>query len=227
MIDVYTWPTPNGRKVSIALEEFGLPYEVRPVNIGAGEQDAPEFRAISPNGKIPAIIDRSNGISLMESGAILMYLASKSGRLMSSGGSLYWRQLEWLMFQMGGVGPMLGQNHHFRVYAPEKIQYAVDRYTNEAARLYRVIDAQLAASEYLAGDDYTIADMATFPWLRGHERQGQDLDDTPNLKRWFEAVEARPAVQAGCRMLTDLRKEGPISDKAREMMFGAAQYAKR
>lgn len=230
MIEVYSWPTPNGHKVHIMLEECGLPYEAKPINIGKGEQFTPEFLAISPNNKIPALVDPDGPdgqpISLFESGAILVYLAGKTGKFMPATDRGKYDVLQWLMFQMGGVGPMLGQAHHFRLYAPEKIEYAINRYSNEAKRLYGVIDKQLSRHRYLAGDDYTIADIATFPWLRSWQNQGIVLDDYPHLKKWFHAIEARPAVQRGVQVLAHLRK--PITDdKAREVLFGSTQYARR
>jgi GST-like protein len=233
LLQVYSWATPNGHKLHIMLEECGLEYEMHAANIDAGDQFKPEFLKISPNNRIPAIVDEDGPggepISLFESGAILIYLADKTGKFLPGADDpvARYRVLEWLMFQMGGVGPMLGQNHHFRVYAPEKLPYAIDRYTKEAARLYRVIDTRLSQSEYLGGDDYSIADMATFPWLRGHERQGQNLDDTPHLKKWFEEMAARPAVAKAVQMLTELRDQGPLSDEARENMFGETQFKKR
>ena len=230
MIDVYSWATPNGHKVHIMLEECGLPYRVHPINIGAGDQFKPEFLKISPNNKIPAIID-SDGpdgkpISLFESGAILLYLASKTAKFLPSSDRGKFEMLQWLMFQMGGVGPMLGQAHHFRIYAPEKIEYAINRYTNEAKRLYGVMDKQLATHKFIAGDSYTIADIAIFPWLRSWQNQGIDWADYPHLKKWFDAIATRPAVQRGVQVLADLRKP-QVDDKARENMFGAAQYQKR
>lgn len=230
MIEVYSWPTPNGHKVHIMLEECGLPYEAKPINIGKGEQFTPEFLAISPNNKIPALVDPDGPdgqpISLFESGAILVYLAGKTGKFMPATDRGKYDVLQWLMFQMGGVGPMLGQAHHFRLYAPEKIEYAINRYSNEAKRLYGVIDKQLSRHRYLAGDDYTIADIATFPWLRSWQNQGIVLDDYPHLKKWFHAIEERPAVQRGVQVLAHLRK--PITDdKAREVLFGSTQYARR
>jgi GST-like protein len=232
MIDVYSWPTPNGHKIHIALEELGLPYAVHAVDIGKGDQFKPEFLRISPNNKIPAIVDSEGPdgqpISLFESGAILIYLAEKTGRLMPSDPRGRYSVLQWLMFQMGGVGPMLGQAHHFRHYAPEQIPYAINRYTNETGRLYGVIDRRLAESQWLAGDSYSIADIATFPWLRSYERQGQKLEDFPNLKRWFETIAARPAVQRGVRVLTEVREEGrPMTDEEKQVLFGAQQYARR
>lgn len=227
MIDVYTWATPNGHKVHIMLEECGLPYTVHPVNIGAGDQFRPEFLAISPNNKIPAIVDSEGpdgrAISLFESGAILVYLASKTGRFLPKSDRKKFEVLQWLMFQMGGVGPMLGQAHHFRMYAPEKLPYAIDRYTNEAKRLYGVIDARLGRSEWLGCDEYSIADIATFPWLRSWKNQGVVLDDYPRLKAWFERIEARPAVQRGVQVLADQRRQ-LTDDKAREFLFGKTQY---
>jgi GST-like protein len=230
MIDVYTWPTPNGHKVHIMLEEVGLPYTVHPIDIGAGDQFDPEFLAISPNNRIPAIIDQEGPdgapISLFESGAILIYLAEKTGKFLPDVPRARYEVLQWLMFQMGGIGPMLGQAHHFRNYAPEPISYAIERYTNEAARLYGVIDKRLADRGFLAGD-YSIADMATFPWLRSYERQGQDLDDFPNLKRWFETIAERPAVKRGVEVLADRRRAGTFTEAEREVLFGATQYARR
>ncbi len=201
MIDLYTWATPNGRKISIMLEEIALPYRVHPVNIGAGEQFAPAYLAINPNGKIPAIVDYEGPggqpLSLMESGAILLYLADKSGRLLASAGAARYDALQWLMFQMGGVGPMFGQVHHFVRFAKEKIPYAVDRYVTEQKRLYAVLDAHLAQAEYLAGE-YSIADIATYPWVARHEWHPLDLAaDYPQVKRWFDAISARPAVRRG------------------------------
>lgn len=230
MIEVFSWPTPNGHKVHIMLEECGLAYKAIPVNIGAGDQFKPEFLAISPNNKIPAIVDPQGPdgkpISLFESGAILVYLAAKTGKLLPRGDREKYDVLQWLMFQMGGVGPMLGQAHHFRMYAPEKLPYAIDRYTNEAKRLYGVIDRRLAHSPWLGGKEYSIADIATFPWLRSWERQGIALDDYPHLKRWFLRIAERPAVQRGLQVMADLRR--PITDdKAREVLFGKTQYERR
>jgi GST-like protein len=230
MIDVFSWPTPNGHKVHIMLEECGLPYRAIPVNIGSGDQFKPEFLAISPNNKIPAITDPDGPdgqpISLFESGAILVYLAGKTGRFLPQDVRGRYEVLQWLMFQMGGVGPMLGQNHHFRQYAPEKLPYAIDRYTNEARRLYGVIDRRLARSKWLGGPEYSIADIATWPWLRNWKNQGVELSDYPHLSRWYQAIEERPAVQRGVKVLADLRK--PITDdKAREVLFGKTQYERR
>ncbi|MBL8707186.1 MAG: glutathione S-transferase N-terminal domain-containing protein [Rhodospirillales bacterium] len=230
MLDLYVWPTPNAYKVSIMLEEIGRPYNVIAVDIQAGDQFKPEFLKISPNNKMPAIVDHDapdgKPLAIFESGAILMYLAETSGKFMPKELRPRYEVIQWLMFQMGGVGPMLGQAHHFRQYAPEKLDYAIARYTNEAKRLYGVIDRRLAEAPYLAGD-YSIADMAVFPWLRSYERQGQKLEDFPNLKRWFHAIEERPAVKKGLELLADRRRAGPMSDKAKETLFGATQYAKR
>lgn len=230
MIDAYSWPTPNGHKVHIMLEECELPYRAIPVNIGAGDQFKPDFLAISPNNKIPAIVDADGPdgkpITLFESGAILVYLASKAGKFLGNTDREKFNVLQWLMFQKGGIGPMLGQAHHFRLYAPEKIAYAIDRYTNEARRLYGVMDKQLSKTEYLAGDEYTIADIAAFPWTRSAANQGVDWNDFPHAKRWFDKIDARPAVQRGVNVLADLRK--PIQDdKAREVLFGNTQYQRK
>ncbi|RQS07682.1 glutathione S-transferase family protein [Burkholderia sp. Bp9002] len=229
MIDVYSWATPNGHKVHILLEETGLDYRVHPIDIGAGDQFQPDFLKISPNNKIPAIVDPDGPggkpIALFESGAILIYLAEKAGRFLPEDPVARYATLQWLMFQMGGIGPMLGQAHHFRLYAPEKIDYAVNRYTNEAHRLYNVMDKRLGETAYLAGDEYTIADIATFPWTRSWQNQGIVLDEFPNVKRWHEAIAARPAVQRGVEVLASLRK-ALQDDRAREVLFGATQYAK-
>ncbi|MCO5108278.1 MAG: glutathione S-transferase N-terminal domain-containing protein [Burkholderiaceae bacterium] len=230
MIDVYTWPTPNGHKVHIMLEECGLPYAVHPIDIRAGDQFSPEFLRISPNNKIPAIVDHDGPdgrpISLFESGAILVYLAGKTGKFLPRSTRGKYEVLQWLMFQMGGVGPMLGQTHHFRMYAPETIAYAIDRYTNEAKRLYGVLDRRLEATgAYLGGRQYSIADIATWPWIRSHANQGVDLADFPQVRRWFETIGARRPVARAITVLADRRK--PLDDKARENLFGATQYAAR
>ncbi len=229
MIDVYSAATPNGHKIHIMLEECGLPYRVHHIDIGAGDQFKPDFLAISPNNKIPAIVDADGPdrkpISLFESGAILVYLAGKAGKFLGATDREKFVTLQWLMFQMGGIGPMLGQAHHFRIYAPEKIDYAVNRYTNEARRLYGVLDKQLSQHAYLAGDAYTIADIATFPWTRSWKNQGIELAEFPSVQRWFDEIGARPAVQRGVKTLADLRK--PLTDdKAREILFGSIQYGK-
>ncbi len=234
MIDVYSWPTPNGHKVHIMLEECGLrldrDWRAIPINIGTGDQFKADFLKISPNNKIPALVD-PNGpdgkpISVFESGAILVYLAAKFGKFMPKSDRQKYEVLQWLMFQMGGVGPMLGQNHHFRLYAPEKLPYAIDRYTNEAKRIYGVIDKQLAGSKFIAGSQYTIADIAIFPWLRNWANQGMVLADYPHLKAWFDQLAERPAVQRGVAVLAALRK--PITDdKSRDILFGKTQYQQR
>ncbi len=231
MIDLYTWPTPNGHKVHIFLEETDLEYNVIPVNILTGDQFDPEFLKISPNNKMPAMVDRDGPdgkpYAVFESGAMLLYLAEKTGRFMPTGMADRYTVIQWLMFQMGGIGPMLGQAHHFRLYAPEKIEYAFNRYTNEASRLYRVVDTRLADAEYLAGD-YSIADMATYPWLRYHENQGQKLEDYPHLKRWYDALSERPAVQRGLAVLQEESRSPQQMDRqAKTLLFGAGQYEKR
>ena len=234
MIDIYSWATPNGHKVHIMLEECGLrlgrDWQAIPVNIGAGDQFKPEFLAISPNNKIPAMVDPDGPdgkpISLFESGAILLYLASKTGKLLPKTDRLKFEVLQWLMFQMGGVGPMLGQAHHFRLYAPEKIDYAIKRYSSEAGRLYGVMDKQLATRKFIACNQYTIADVAVFPWLRSWQNQGIDWADFPRLKEWFDRIGARPAVQRGVQVLADLRK--PFRDeKEKDILFGNTQFQRR
>jgi GSH-dependent disulfide-bond oxidoreductase len=231
MIEAYTWPTPNGHKLHIMLEECGLPYTVHAVDIGQGDQFKPEFLRISPNNKIPAMVDTEGPdgkpISLFESGAILIYLAEKTGRFLPKEPRGRYATLAWLMFQMGNIGPLFGQAHHFRMYAPEKIEYAIRRYTNEAGRLYGVMDRRLGEVAYLAGDEYTIADIATWPWTRSIKNQGQDLDSFPNVKRWFLAIEARPAVQRGIKVLSDVRRDVTTDAKAKEVLFGATQYERR
>ena len=227
MIDVYSWATPNGHKIHIMLEECGYrlnrDWKAIPIDIGKGDQFNSEFLKISPNNKIPAMID-SNGpdgkpIHLFESGAILLYLANKSGRFLPKSLRRKYETLEWLMFQMGGLGPMLGQNHHFRLYAPEPIPYAIERYTNEAKRIYSVIDKRLSQHRYIAGKTYTIADIAIFPWTRGWEKQGMDLKSYPYFERWFTEINERPAVKRGLEVLTALRK--PYLDStAKKILFG-------
>jgi GST-like protein len=227
MIEVYSWATPNGHKVHVMLEECGLPYRVHAVDIGAGEQFDPAFLAISPNNKIPAIVDpdgpEGRPISLFESGAILLYLAGKTGKFLPESVTAKYEVLQWLMFQMGGVGPMLGQTHHFRIYAPERIPYAVDRYTNEARRLYGVMDKRLGHSRYLGGAEYSIADIAVFPWLRSWKNQGIDWNDYPTLKGWFDEIAGRPAVKRGVEVLAERRK-ALTDDKSRSILFGDEQY---
>ena len=230
MIDLYSWATPNGVKVHIMLEEVQLPYRVHAIDIGAGDQFDPEYLKLNPNNKIPTIVDDESPdrkpFAVFESGAILLYLAEKTGQLLPATQRARHTVIQWLMFQMGSIGPMLGQTHHFRQYAPEKIPYAIDRYTNETRRLYGVLDKRLGEEEYLAGD-YSIADIATWPWIRLYERQGQDLADFPNVKRWHEAIEARPAAKKGVELLSGDRKDFSQDDKAREMLFGNTQYERR
>ena len=224
-ITLYYWPTPNGKKVAIFLEEADLPYELVPVDITAGEQFDEEFLKISPN-KMPAIVDPEGPDGqpnfVFESGAILVYLAEKTGMFYSSTPRERYLVLQWLMFQMAHVGPMLGQAHHFRQYASEEIPYAVERYTNEAARLYGVMDRRLNEAEYFAGEEYSIADMAVYPWVVPHERQGQSIEDYPNLRRWYESVGARPAVRRAMEVGEELMR--PIEDldeEARDVLFGS------
>lgn len=228
MIDLYYWPTPNGWKISIALEELGLPYTVRPVNIGRGAQFEPAFLAISPNNRIPALVDHDPPgggapFSSFETGAMLVYLAEKTGRLLPTDWRGRHTVLPWLMWQMGGLGPMLGQHGHFRLYATEKIPYAIDRYERETRRLYGVLDTQLAKTgAFVAGDDYGIADIAIFPWIMTHKAQGLTLDDWPHVKRWFAQVRARDAVQRGLAVGQALRQpQAAMDDETRKHLFGA------
>ncbi|AUT01113.1 thiol:disulfide oxidoreductase [Nostoc sp. CENA543] len=223
MIDLYYWTTPNGHKITIFLEEVGLPYNIIPVNIGAGDQFKPEFLAISPNNRIPAIVDNEpiggdEAISVFESGAILLYLAEKTGKLISANLRERVEVLQWLFWQMGGLGPMAGQNHHFSQYAPEKIEYAINRYVNETARLYAVLNKRLADREFVAGD-YSIADIAIYPWIVPYERQGQNLDNFPNLKRWFEAIQARPAVIRAYEKAEALKNQALDIEQSRNVLF--------
>ena len=211
MIELYYWPTPNGHKISIALEEMGLAYEVKPINIGAGDQFAPEFLAFSPNNRMPAIIDHDGpdgaSVSVFESGAILLYLAEKTGMLMPDDIRSQIAVKEWLMWQMGGFGPMLGQAHHFNYYAPEKIDYAMDRYSNESNRLYGVLDRRLALSPFVGGDDYSIADIAILPWTRTYQRQRVDIDAYPHVKAWREMLGSRLAVVKGMQVGAEWRED--------------------
>jgi GST-like protein len=226
MIELYSWPTPNGHKVHIMLEEVGLPYEAHPIDIGAGDQYREDFLKLSPNNRIPAILDRQGPdhtpMPLFESGAILVYLAEKTGYFLPTDGHGRYRTFEWLMWQMGGLGPMAGQAHHFRQYAPERIQYGYDRYTNETNRLYRVMETRLSESPYLAGEHYTIADIAAYPWTRSHDKQGVDIAEFPNVKRWQDAIAERPAVQRGMKVLADHRKQG-FTEQEKEVLFGTKQ----
>ena len=228
MIDLYSAATPNGQKIHIMLEEVGLPYRVTWVSISKGEQFEPGFLDISPNNKIPAIVDHdgpdAEPVSVFESGAILLYLAEKTGRFLPSAPRARLEVLQWLFWQMGGFGPMLGQAHHFNAYAPERIRYAMDRYTNEAGRLYHVLDRRLAGGDYVAGD-YSIADMAIFPWCRLYKRQGLRIEDFPNVKRWFDIIAARPAVAEGMAQLED--KAGEFTEESWSNLFGAEQYKRR
>lgn len=224
MIDLYTWPTPNGWKIHIMLEECGLEYQPHTIDIGKGEQHQPEFLAISPNNRIPAIVDQDGPggkpISVFESGAILLYLAEKSGKFYSANLRDQTEINQWLMWQMGGIGPMLGQNHHFVKYAPEQIPYAQNRYIKETARLYGVADRQLAQNEYLAGDQYTIADIACYGWMSLWEGQKQDIKDFPNVSRWLSALADRPGVQRGMALFREKRKNFAKVDTAQEQLFG-------
>ncbi|MDX2231295.1 MAG: glutathione S-transferase N-terminal domain-containing protein [Leptolyngbyaceae cyanobacterium bins.349] len=224
MIELYYWPTPNGHKITIFLEEAELDYEIHPINIGAGDQFQPDFLKIAPNNRMPAIIDRTptDGgatVSVFESGAILLYLAEKTGKFLSS--NLRDRQvvLEWLFWQMGGLGPMAGQNHHFSQYAPEKIPYAITRYVNETNRLYGVLNRQLAGRNYIAGD-YSIADIACYPWIVPYERQQQNLEDFPHLQRWFETIRDRPAVSRAYEKGKELSDRPTVNDDSRQILFG-------
>jgi len=230
MIDLYYWPTPNGHKVTIFLEEAGLEYRIVPINIRKGEQFAPEFLKISPNNRMPAIVDTDGPggkpFSLFESGAILLYLAEKTGRLMPSETRARYRVIEWLMFQMANVGPMLGQAGHFRNAAPEKIPYAIERYTNESRRLFNVLDRRLAEVSFVAGD-YSIADIATYPWIvAALKAQPEQLDTRPNLKRWIDALAARPAVQKGMAVMAD-QPQKPLTEEERSILYGCKQHERR
>lgn len=225
MIELHSWPTPNGLKISIFLEEAGLEHQVFPVNIGNGDQFAPDFLAIAPNNRIPAIIDRapSGGgepIPVFESGAILVYLADKTGRFLSADVRARTEELQWLFWQVGGLGPMAGQNHHFNIYAPEKVPYAMERYVKETARLYRVLDRRLADRDHIGGA-YSVADMAIYPWIVPHQNQQQTLDDFPNLKRWFERMAARPAIIRAYETKETLYpKREPMTEEQKAILFG-------
>ncbi|WP_353979982.1 glutathione binding-like protein [Salinicola endophyticus] len=227
MIDLYYWTTPNGHKITLCLEEAGLDYRIRPIDIAKGEQFSAEFLEISPNNRIPAIVDRApidggQPLALFESGAILEYLADKSGKFLPKSGRQRYRVLQWLHWQVGGLGPMAGQNHHFRHYAPRKIEYAIERYTKETARLYGVLDRQLEDNDFVAGDDYSIADMAIWPWIRSYEKQGQELDDFPALQRWFEGVQRRDAVNRAYARALEVNPDNDVAmtDEARGHLFG-------
>ena len=225
MIDLHYWTTPNGHKITLFLEEAGLPYRIVPINIGKGEQFQPDFLRIAPNNRIPAIVDTDPAgggepISVFESGAILLYLAEKSGRFLSADPRVRIDTLQWLFWQMGGLGPMAGQNHHFVQYAPESLPYAIERYVKETARLYAVLDKRLADRDFIAGPDYSIADMACYPWIVPHARQRQNLDDFPNLKRWFEAIQQRPATQRAYALAANINTAPSVSDESRQILFG-------
>ena len=228
MIDLYYWPTPNGHKISVALEEMGLAYTLKPVNILSGEQHTPEFAALSPNTRIPAIVDHDGPggapHSVFESGAILMYLAEKTGQFWPADAAARSDVIQWLFFQCANVGPMFGQCGHFRGYAPERIEYGINRYCGETVKLYGVMDRVLGTRAYLAGGDYSLADMATYPWCapKIRELHAIDIDQFPNVKRWVEAIEARPAVQRGMAVLGDVMKIGNPDEKARAALFGKA-----
>jgi GSH-dependent disulfide-bond oxidoreductase len=224
MIDLYYWTTPNGHKITIFLEEAGLPYRIVPVNISKGDQFKPEFLAISPNNRIPAIVDHNRGdggkpVAVFESGAILLYLAEKSGKFIYADLRRKVEVIEWLFWQMGGLGPMAGQNHHFSQYAPEKIPYAIERYTKETNRLYGALDRRLADREFIAGD-FSIADMASYPWIVPHERQGQNLEDFPHLKLWFQRIKARPAVVRAYAKAKEINTQPTVSKESGKILFG-------
>jgi GST-like protein len=224
MIDLYYWTTPNGHKITIFLEESELPYIIKPINIAKGDQFDSEFLKISPNNKIPAIIDHAPAdggepISVFESGAILHYLAEKTGKFLPTDLRSRVETMEWLFWQMGGLGPMLGQNHHFTAYAPEKIPYAIERYVKETERLYGVLDERLTNRDFIVRD-YSIADMAAYPWIVPHERQQQNLDDFPNVKRWFETIKARPAVQRAYAKADEISSEPTVTEESKAILFG-------
>ncbi|MBJ7533768.1 glutathione S-transferase N-terminal domain-containing protein [Rhodomicrobium vannielii ATCC 17100] len=224
MIELYYWPTPNGHKITLFLEETGLPYEIKPVNIGAGDQFKPEFLAFSPNNRMPAIIDREpkDGgapVTVFESGAILLYLAEKTGQFLPADLRGRFDALQWLFWQMGGLGPMAGQNHHFVQYAPERIPYAVERYVKETNRLYGVLDRRLADREFIAGD-YSIADMASYPWIVPNKKQQQNLDDFPHLRRWFDAIRARPATERAYEKGAAISNISVMTEEGKKILFG-------
>ena len=227
MIDLHYWTTPNGHKITMFLEEAGLPYRIHPVNISKGEQFAPEFLAIAPNNRIPAIVDHAPAgggapVSLFESGAILLYLADKIGRFVAPPAEVHARAevLQWLFWQMGGLGPMAGQNHHFSQYAPEKIPYAIDRYVRETNRLYGVMDRRLADRPFLAGEAYSIADMASYPWIVPWKRQGQDLDSFPNLRRWFDRIRDMPSTRNAYAKADAINTAPTVSEESKALLFG-------
>jgi GST-like protein len=224
MIELHYWTTPNGHKVTMFLEEAGLDYKIVPVNIGKGEQFKPEFLAVSPNNRIPAILDRNpkDGgapIPVFESGAILLYLAEKAGKFLPADTRKRYDAIQWLFWQMGGLGPMSGQNNHFSQYANDKIPYAIDRYRNEVNRLYGVLNKKLAGRDFIAGD-YSIADMASYPWIVPYERQGQKIEDFPNLKRWFETIKARPATVRAYELAKTINTQPSVTEESKKILFG-------
>ena len=231
MIEIWSWPTPNGQKVHVAIEELGLPYTIVPVNIAKGEQFKPEFLALNPNHRIPAIVDDDGPggrFTLFESGAILIYLAEKAGRLIPQDAASRYVCLEWVMFQMAGVGPMFGQYNHFATYAPEKIPYAIERYKNESNRLVRVLDKRLAEAEFLAGSEFSIADIVTYPWIASAvKRDAIELGEAANVKRWLQTVSARPGVERGMALMKEQQQPVTMSDEARENLFGKTQHGAR
>ena len=223
-LDLYYWTTPNGHKVTILLEEAGLPYNLHPIDINKGDQFTPEFLAISPNNRIPALVDstpddESEPLSIFESGAILEYLADKTGTFLPKSGAGRYKVLQWLYWQMGGLGPMAGQNHHFTQYAPEEVPYAINRYVNETARLYGVLDKQLTNKTFITGE-YSIADMASYPWVRSHDKQGQNLNDFPNVKAWFERISARPAVIEAYAKADKINSNNAVTEEGKSILFG-------
>ena len=227
MIDLYYWPTPNGHKITLMLEECGLAYRIHPINIGAGDQFQPDFLRLSPNNRMPAIIDHAPNdggepVRIFESGAILLYLAEKTGQFLASDLRTRYQTIQWLMWQMGGLGPMAGQNHHFNLYAPEPIPYAQERYTKETARLYHVLDVGLEGRDFLAGS-YSVADMACYPWIVPHTNQQQNLDDFPNVKAWFTRIGSRPATAKAYAVGEGMRPSRPPTDEERQNMFGEKQ----
>jgi GSH-dependent disulfide-bond oxidoreductase len=227
MIDLYYWPTPNGHKITLMLEECGLAYRIHPINIGAGDQFQPDFLRLSPNNRMPAIIDHAPNdggepVRIFESGAILLYLAEKTGQFLASDLRTRYQTIQWLMWQMGGLGPMAGQNHHFNLYAPEPIPYAQERYTKETARLYHVLDVGLEGRDFLAGS-YSVADMACYPWIVPHRNQQQNLDDFPNVKAWFTRIGSRPATVKAYAVGEGMRPSRPPTDEERQNMFGEKQ----
>lgn len=230
MIDLYYWTTPNGHKVTLFLEETGLEYKIIPINIAKGEQFQPDFLKIAPNNRIPAMVDHAPAdggpaISVFESGAMLQYLAEKTGQFLPADLRQRTEVMQWLFWQMGGLGPMAGQNHHFTQYAPERIPYAIDRYVRETARLYGVLNKRLADRAFVAGDFYSIADMASYPWIVSHEKQSQNLDDFPNLKRWYDTIKARPATQRAYDKAAQINPQPTVqSDEAKKILFGQGAH---